>query len=72
MTVKPTRKEKKKNKITIVERVCFNCFYFSTEYYNEEYEVSVCVNYRSNKYNMEVRSVDKCEFFKYMPIIAGR
>lgn len=69
-------KKKKKDTIkieeTVVARICYNCFYFSREYYNENYEVSVCVNYRSHKYNMETKSNSKCDFFKFMPIIASR
>jgi hypothetical protein len=66
------KKVEKKIKATVIERICYNCFYFSTEYYDEDAEMSVCVNYRSHKYCMQSTSVNKCDFFKFMPIIAGR
>ena len=68
----PKKECKRKIEKTIIEKICYNCFYFSSEYYDEEYEMSVCINYRSHKYCMQSTSVNKCDFFKFMPIIAGR
>ena len=66
------KKEIIKIEETVVARICYNCFYFSREYYNEEYGVSICINYRSHKYNMETKMDSICDTFKFLPIIASR